>query len=325
VSRLSRDRPSVTQVALCTTDLPSTIKRLVEIFHFADAGGDVLWGHWLGQLQDAGDEAICSIWWLCSRQSFFQVELFEHKVPKAKPLAARRRACDVGWTRLGISVPDFDATLERLGRFGIPTITEPVSFGGSRRVCFRDPDVGAIVEIIEEGGAGAPQMREFDVAPIVSYAALSLTDMALGRRFFGDVLGMPEVDPALLHTAEMEALWGLEGASREIAVFDGGGVAIELCAYSDPTPQALPDDAQIVDLGLSHVGFGLRDRADFGAMVERLEAAGSTFTTTLGDGPTSTYLYGPERTPVEIMSFPQNLDPDYGFAPREVKLRPPSW
>ncbi len=319
---MSERTPRVTQFGMCTPDFPSTMKRFVEVFGFVDAGAGPLWGDWLAAIQDAGEEVICTIGWLCSRQSLFQLEFFEHKVPDTKPLAANRAPSDVGWTRIGIAVPDFDETLERLSGLGIETITEPQCFDGFRRVCYRDPDLGSIIEIIEEGGAGPAQERVFDVDPGVVYATLSLRDFAEGRRFLAEVIALPELDPASLHAEEMESLWGLDGASRQIAVFDGGAISIELVSYSDPRPTALPAEAQIIDHGVSHIAFGFRERADLDRLVGRLEADGRQFTIPLPDPPSSTYVYGPERVPIEVLSIPQERDQDFGFAPVEFALRP---
>jgi len=322
---MNNRHPQVTQTAFCTPDLPGTIRRFIEVFHFADAGGDVLWGEWLARMQDVGDEVACSIWWLCSRQSFFQLEFFHHTLPPSKPWAINRPASALGWTRIGISVPDFDATLARLAGFGIETCTEPRTIGGGRRVCFRDPDIGVFVEILEEGTAVPAQERFFDVAPTIVYSTLSVSDLAEARRFFGEVMDLPELDADLLHDETMEALWELDGARRKMAVFDGGGVSIELVEYEDPKPEPRGEETTVIDQGFSHVAFGFRERADLDLLVGRLEADGRGFTLPMGDPPAGTYLFGPDGIPMEILSIPAERDGDAGFVPREVKLRPPSW
>lgn len=316
-------RPNVAQLAFCTPDLPATVRRFIEVFRFADAGGDVLWGDWLARMQDVGEDVLCSIWWLCSRQPFFQLEFFQHSVPVASPEAALRRPCDIGWVRVGVAVPDFDATLERLAGVGIETLTEPREFEGGRRVAYRDPDVGVIIEILEEGAVGPPQERVFNVDPTVVYAALSVSDLGEATRFLAEVVGFAELDPDALHRDEMEALWGLENARRERAAFaGGGGIAVEVVQYEDPTPAPRPAGSLIVDHGFSHAAFGFRDRSDLDAMAMRLEADGRRFTVPLGDPPAAaTYLYGPDRIPLEILAMPRERDGVFGFAPREVKIR----
>jgi catechol 2,3-dioxygenase-like lactoylglutathione lyase family enzyme len=145
--------PRVVQLAFCTSNLPRTMALYSEVFGFADAGGRLFSGAWLAEIQGVGDDAATILWWLVGRQDMVQLELFTHTEPPQRPLPVDWRPSDLGWTRWGLTVPDFDAALGRLGRRGITTITEPVDREGLRRVCFRDPHVGIVVEVMEEGAA----------------------------------------------------------------------------------------------------------------------------------------------------------------------------
>src|SRR5207245_8778920 len=132
--------------------------------------------------------------------------------------------------RFGIAVPDFDGALGRLRGLGVETLTEPAERHGLRRVCFRDPGFGTIVEIMEEGAAlpGGVRPRFYDLVPAVVYAAVSVADLDRARRFFVETLGLAEESADVLHGPESEALWGLEGATREAFVVRAGDVYLEV-------------------------------------------------------------------------------------------------
>ena len=60
--------------------------------------------------------AASTCWWLLGRNSWFQLELFQFERPIAKLMPADFRPCDIGYTRIGIWVEDFDAHLEQACR-----------------------------------------------------------------------------------------------------------------------------------------------------------------------------------------------------------------
>src|SRR6476660_8576058 len=108
------------QVALCTSDMPRTIRTFVEVLGFSSAGGRPRWGAHAARLQElpTGDDTYVMLWWLVGRQRF------------------------------GGVVPDFDRTLQRLEAAGFPTMTPPVEVNGLRRVCFREPGSLSTVEVM---------------------------------------------------------------------------------------------------------------------------------------------------------------------------------
>ena len=67
----------------------------------------------------------------------------------AKLMPADFRPCDIGYTRIGIWVDDFDATLTKLAGLGSQPLTAPQGERGRRRACVRNPD-GVYVEIMED-------------------------------------------------------------------------------------------------------------------------------------------------------------------------------
>jgi catechol 2,3-dioxygenase-like lactoylglutathione lyase family enzyme len=249
-----------------------------------------------------------------------QVELFQHFLPPQRPQPSDWRPSDHGWVRWGIAVPDFDEVLARLGRFGIETITPATDFGeGIRRVCVRDPDVGAIIEIMEDGPAmpGGARPRQFDLGPGVVYAAVSVPDLGEAGKFWTGVLGLEPVPADALHTEEMEALWGLKGADRQALVVKAGDCFIEIVEYRNPEGRPRRPDARSSDQGMMNVALGYRDRPPLDRLVARLEAIGSLPATPLGPGElAASYFFAPDGTPLEILAMPAAEEHNFGFAPR---------
>ena len=93
---------------------------------------------------------------MVDRNEFFQLEMFQFERPLARLMAHDFRPCDIGYTRIGVWVADFDRTLARLERLGSPPLSDPMGPAGARRACVRNPD-GVYVEIMEDdplSGAG---------------------------------------------------------------------------------------------------------------------------------------------------------------------------
>src|SRR5438067_11363885 len=205
--------PQLCQIAMCTADMPRSVRVYSEGLGFAESGGRLLWGERVARIQalPTGDETAFTLWWLVGRQDFVQLELFTHATPPVRPLPADWRPSDLGWARFGVTVPDFDAALERLRALGVEPLTDPVEHDGLRRVCFREPGAEVIVELLEDGAAvpGGIRPRHFDLVPAVVYAAVSVADLERARRFFLDTMGLVEEPETVLHAPEHEALWGL--------------------------------------------------------------------------------------------------------------------
>jgi catechol 2,3-dioxygenase-like lactoylglutathione lyase family enzyme len=325
---MSRPEPRVVQLAFCSDDLPRTLRMYIEVFGFADAGGRKFWGEWLAHVQDVGDDAACLLWWMVGRQELVQLEFFQHTLPAQKPLPDDWRPSDIGWSRWGMTVPDFDATLGRLGAFGVGTLTDPVTHGGARRVCFRDPGTGIVVELMEDGAElpGGVRPRYYDLSPAVVYAAVSVPDLGKARDFYTGTLGLVEERPDTLHTTELEALWGLDGARRDVAVARGGDVYLELVQYHDPAPRPKPDDYVLSDQGFMNVAVGSRDLNLARDLLERVGSSGGHVNADLPDSPAGgTYVKDNQGLSLEIAVQPREFDPDFGFMPVNLFGRPASW
>jgi hypothetical protein len=142
--------PPLNQIALSVVDLRLTEGWFREGFGLVPAGGSraLMRGRLAANVQGL-PRAASTCWWLLGRNSWFQLELFQFDRPVAKLMPADFRPCDIGYTRIGIWVEDFDATLKKLAGLGSQPLTEPSGERGGRRACVRNPD-GGYVEIMED-------------------------------------------------------------------------------------------------------------------------------------------------------------------------------
>ena len=130
-------------------DLRLTDRWFREGFGLVPAGGSraLMRGPLAANVQGL-PRAASTCWWLLGRNSWFQLELFQFERPMAKLMPTDFRPCDIGYTRIGIWVEDFDATLNKLAGLGSQPLTEALGQRGGRRACVRNPD-GVYVEIME--------------------------------------------------------------------------------------------------------------------------------------------------------------------------------
>lgn len=141
--------PPLNQIASSVSDLRLTECWFREGCGLLPAGGSRLMmrGPLAAAVQGLpGAASTC--WWLVGRNPWFQIELFQFERPLARSMPADFRPCDIGYTRIGLWVADFDATLERLARRGSAPLAPPLGAQGDRRACVRNPD-GVFVELME--------------------------------------------------------------------------------------------------------------------------------------------------------------------------------
>lgn len=315
------------QIALCTSDLPQSVRLYTEGLGFAEAGTRVLWGERIAQIQALGDDSAFTISWLVGRQDMVQLELFHHTVPPQRNRLGERGPADLGWTRFGVALPDFDAALERLAGLGVEPLAPAREVDGLRRAAFLDPYVACVVELFEEGAAtpGGIRPRFYDLVPAVVYVALSVDDLDGARRFYLDALGLEEDPGAVLHTPEDEAVWGLGRPRRDGFVARGGDVYLEVFRYEEPAPRSLPDDHLLSDQGFMNVAVGTREGSELAAAYDRVVAGGFTANSPAPRTAGGTYVNDGLGTTAELLVAPREFDAGFGFAPHPTFRRRQSW
>ena len=309
------------QIVLGSDDLPFAKHLYTTVFGFAVAGERLTYSEHNGQVMGFGGWGGATILYLVGRQELLQLEFWTHTHPPQRSLPADWRPDDIGFSRLGICVPDFDATLDRLSALGIETLTAPVTVNGLRRVCFRDPTVGIPVEIMEDGpGLPGERDRYHRLAPAIVYVAASVGDLDEACGFFGDTVGLERVDVALHGDAD-ERLWGLPDARRRTATLRGGTIFVELVEYETPAGGARPSYDGLDRQGFKTVAVGYRDPAETGALFGRVRRAGLGWTVA---EPASfiggNHVIGPVALHMKTLSVPHDLERAFGFAPE-----PPKW
>ena len=263
---------SICQIALSAVDGRRTQAWYRDVLGLLPASGASMGGERLAQIQGL-PEAEAEVLWLCDRQYFFQLEIFEYARPAPRPLLPDRRPNDIGYTTIGIHVDDLDGALERAAAAGSPPLTEPLGEAGERRACVRDPD-GVLVELMEDDPRErGTDRRVRDAASVVRSVTASVRSIDAARRFWVDAVGLAQAS-APLHGMEHERLWGLDGATRKAHVLWGNDVALELVEYVDPRGRDWPAGYRISDQGIVNVAVGGPDGEAWERAVELTRAGG---------------------------------------------------
>jgi len=294
----------VVQIGMNTSDLAGSLRFYREIFGFSNAGGNALWGD-IMRIQGLDPDSRSLIWWMVGPAPFFQLEFFHHTKPIQRPLPADWRPCDHGWVRFGLAVSRLDEIERGLERWGITPLTASGADPGMRRLAFRDPFVGVVVEVSESRSGPCPR---------ATYATSSVGDIEAARRFYGQIIGA-ELEPLdRLHCADDEALWGLPRAKRDGFVARFGDMALEVVEYSSPRGRPRHDPL-ISDQGIMNIALGSRDRGSIQALLGRIRAAGHR-PTFVFEGPETIGTYIVEAgCEFEILATPERFDAAVGFVP----------
>ena len=318
--------PRLIQIALSVVDLRETERWLREGFGFVPAGGSrrLMRGPLASRIQGL-PRVASTCWWLRDRNDWFQIEMFQFERPIARLMPHDARGCDLGYTRVGFWVADFDATLFRLARIGSQPLSDPIGEPGYRRACVRSPD-GVFVEIMEDDpltsrGGQAPASADCPVA--VRSVTLSVADLDQSAAFLSDGLGMP-ASGAALRRPEHEALWCLPGAATRSQVFDAGDVLVEVVQYLDPAGRPRPDDYRISDQGILNVALGTRSKSQFDDLYRRACAVGARPNSTplRIPGAAVVYVNDPQQYSFELIRMSRASDKYWGFTPIPITSRP---
>jgi catechol 2,3-dioxygenase-like lactoylglutathione lyase family enzyme len=301
------------QIGMNTADMPASLELFTEAFGFKNAGSQVILGS-LIQIQGLDTSAHALMWWLVGAQKRLQLEFFHHTKPAQRPLRADWTPADHGWTRFGIAVERFDHALEQMAKRGIEPIAGVRSVHGLRRCAYRDPAIGAIVEVMEDGAALCePAGRK--AAPALVYASSSVSDLAAAKTFYTTVLELPLAPDAALHPPQSDELWGLKDARSESFLVDAGGVFLEIVEYQSPRGRPRAADYRTSDQGVVNVALGALDKPPIEAAFKRLAAAGHKppYLVDVGDL-LAGYIIDAERE-VELAVIPEALEAPLGFVP----------
>lgn len=315
--------PPLNQIALSVVDLRRTDAWFREGLGFLPAGGKRLMMSTplAGHIQGIPG-ARSTGWWLVGRNPWFQIEMFQFRRPIAKLMPADFRPCDIGYSRIGVHVADFDKALADLARLGTLPLAAPLGETGQRRACVRSPD-GVHVELYEADPLPQSKGVERDCAAAMRSVTLSTPDFDASVAYVAAITGRGPED-IVLHDDAHEALWGLAGARCKRAVFHCGDILVEVVQYLDPIGKPWPQGYRICDQGVLNIAFGLRSRRDLETVYQRARAAGATPNAAPVNIPGSGVVYVNDRLgfSIEILWMaPGRADHSWGFHPLPVDQR----
>ncbi|MEO8304779.1 MAG: SRPBCC family protein [Betaproteobacteria bacterium] len=316
--------PALNQIALSVVDLRVTDRWFREGLGLLPAGGNrAMMRGLLPSLVQGLPRAASTCWWLVGRNPWFQIEMFQFERPLARLLPHDFRSCDIGYTRIGFWVADFDAALRRLRRLGSKPMTDPIGERGRRRACVRNPD-GVYVEIMEDDPLPMAAPKRSQCPTSIRTVTLSVPDLDASANFFRDVIGLEESKTSL-HTPEHEALWELAGATSRHRLFESRDALVEIVQYVDPVGRPWPDDYRISDQGILNIAFGAHSKSDFNEVYERARDAGARRNCRPIHLPGAgvVYVNDAQGFSVELLWLkPGKGDLRWGFEPRPAGKRP---
>lgn len=269
------------QIAFAVLDLRRTEAWWRKGLGFLPAGGNRLLfrGPVTAMIQRIRGLAM-TCWCVVGRSPWAQIEMFQYESPHSALMPPNYRACDLGYSRCGVWVADFDAALANLAAQGSIALAPPLGAFGQRRACVRNPD-GVFVEIMEADPLPqAHSQGRMDCPVAIRSVTLSTPDLEKTTAFLTQGLGM-HVSDIVLHDDADEAIWNLEGARCTRRVFIGGSgketMLLEAVQYHDPHGQPFPADYRLCDQRILNVAFGdPSGPAGLRAMRRQALAAGAT-------------------------------------------------
>jgi catechol 2,3-dioxygenase-like lactoylglutathione lyase family enzyme len=264
-------------------------------------------------------EVALDVWCLVGRQAFVQIEMIEFTRPRMRARATTWQRSDIGYSSVGIHVPDFDTAVARIDRVGGQFLSEPIGSRGSRRVCLSDPD-DTLLELCEDrpNGVRAGDAADRAGLPAITSVSLCVRDIERARRFWIEVLGCVPIASDAVHRPEHETLWGLEGAIRETAAIRAGDVAIELVRYERPPSRGRRAGYMLSDQGILNVALGCTDKTEFDDLYARAVGRGfrgQTEPWTVPDVATVVYLTDSQGFSIELLHVQPSALARMGFVP----------
>ena len=269
-------------------------------------------------------EVALDVWCLVSRQTFVQIEMIEFAKPRMRPRPPTWQRSDIGYTTVGIHVPDFEAAVARIERVGGRFVTAPVGRLGDRRVCLHDPD-DTLLELMEQHPVGGRPTADGDALPAIGFVSLSVRDIDRSLRLWVDALGCTILARHAVHQEEHESLWGLAGAVRETAVVAAGDVAIELVCYRQPAGRSRPAGSLLSDQGILNVALGSTNKDEFDEVYARARDHGfyaETEPWTVPGVATVVYVWDGQGLTVELLHVEPDALERMGFVANVAAMHP---
>lgn len=282
------------QVAISVSDRERSLAFYRDLFGLNHVGGTSFSGRKTEQVQGmAGASSQCS--WLMDDRPHFQFEIFEFACPEGRPLAAIRSPHDIGYSRLMFSAPSLDSIAAKTGG----TIER---LHGKRTMLFRDPD-GIHVQVIESPTRIAR----------LTGVALSVPDIEVAKQSFVRGCGCKLTSGS---PRDWGALWGEQGADKDMLLLDGGTVKLEISQYRTPKSQSRPDDYCLADHGILNVALGFGSTDAVRKRLKQMEANGFVPNSPLVTGPglfALTYSNDPQGFNVETLRVSKLAAGAFGF------------
>ncbi|CDO35260.1 SRPBCC family protein [Novosphingobium sp. KN65.2] len=274
--------------------------------------------------EQPGAEAVR--WRMLAANSRFRIDLYQFATPLPRLAPAGAEVSDIGYNRITVHAPDFQATLDRLARLGSPPIGPVTGSKPDRRACVCNPD-GLFVEIMESDllpDAPREPGREGSVA--IRAIAISTPDLDASIASFSALLGESPGN-SQVHDDAHEPRCGVRSAQSRRATFRGEEMLIELVEYASPGGRPRPSDWRISDQGVFAIAFTANNILAYRAMLERAEAAGAKSREARLDHPDrgSTFVRDGQGFLLELAW--QDRANDFGYRPRPANrlVSPERW
>jgi len=289
------------QLALSVIDVARSARFWCEGLGFLPAGGTRMFNGRALTGVTGMPGAAATTWWMVDRSDWLQLEIWQYDNPHAALMPPDHAPNDIGYSRCGVWVADFDATLARLAEQAIQPIAAPQGAAGNRRVCVRDPD-GIFVEMMEDDPLSEVTVVRPQCNVALRSVTLSTPDLEESLKSLCEGMGMP-VHDSPLHDREHEALWGLSGAQCQRQVLNAGPVLLEVVQYKSPKGKPRRVGARLNDQGILNIAIGdARSSKKWKKVVDQATEAGwlpaKPIKTPLGG---CNYFTGSQRFNIEIM------------------------
>ena len=188
------------------------------------------------------------------------LELTEFITPKGRAIPADSRSNDLWFQHIAIVVSNMEPAYQHLQHHRVSQTSpspqtlpawNPVA-GGIQAFYFKDPDGHNLELIYFPAGKGDPKWHN-STAPLflgIDHTAIVVTNTAISRSFYCDLLGMNLHQESENYGSEQEKLSGISNAKVKISSLKTtAGLGIELLEYLEPTSgRSIPIDSRLNDI-----------------------------------------------------------------------------